>query len=128
MSATDPIVNNERITRYINEQGKIRPSTGKAGYNAFMPPKNLRLSIYRTETLGDGEVWAIADEFVSTAEKPVIARADLPASSYLSKALTIEPDGVPHPRHSNAVGWLTDHSAQKVIALQLAESAALFMK
>lgn len=128
MSVNDPIVGNERITRYINEQGKVRPSTGKAGYNAFMPPKNLRLSVYRTETLGNEEVWAIANEFVGTPEKPVIARADLPAATYYSHALTIATDGIPHPRHGNVIGWLGDHSAQKVVALQLAESAELSLK
>ena len=112
-----------RITRYINEKGKLRREGTAAGYNAFMPPRSLRLSVYHTETLNDTQVWEIAHDFVSTAEKPVIARADLPVRSYSTVGLRFEIDGQPHPRHGNALGWSDQHALQKIVALKLAESA-----
>ena len=114
-----------RITRYINEKGKLRREGTAAGYNAFMPPRNLRLSVYHTETLDDAQVRGIAHQFVSTPEKPVIARADLQVRNYSAVGLRIEIDGQPHPRHGNAVGWSDQHALQKIGALQLAESATV---
>ena len=128
MSSPAQVEEHEQISRYINEKKKIRPKEGKAGYNAFMPPRTLRMSVYRTDGLDEAGVWRIADEFVATAEKPVIARADLEAREYLSQQLSFDPDGIPHPRHANVIGWSDEQSFQKVIALQLAEAAVLVRK
>ena len=128
MNQPTPIAEGERITRYITEKGKVRPSTGKPGYNAFMPPSNLRLSVYRTEEMTDAEIWQVGDDFVGRAEKPVLAKADLPARAYLSHQLTFDLDGTPHSRHANVVGWSIEHSLQKMIALQLAEASVLVYK
>jgi len=120
-----PLPDGDRITRFINEKGKLRREGAAAGYNAFMPPKNLRLSVYHTETLGDPEVTAIAHTHVSTTEKPILARADLTVRHYTSQALRIEIDGRPHPRHGNVFGWSDEQALQKVIALRLAEAATV---
>jgi len=125
MSQPEPVAEHERISRYINEKKKLRSSAGKAGYNAFMPPRGLRLSIYRTQGLDEGQVWQLADEYVGSPEKPVIARADLHAEIYLSHNLSFDADGQPHSRHANVIGWSDDHSLQKIIALQLAEASNL---
>jgi hypothetical protein len=128
MNQPTPIAEDERITRYITEKGKIRPSTGKPGYNAYMPPTNLRLSVYRTEEMMDPEIWQVGDDFVSRPDRPVLARADLPARAYLSHQLAFDLDGRPHPRHANVAGWSAEHSLQKMIALQLAEASLLVYK
>lgn len=128
MSSPARVAEHERITRYINEKKKIRPKEGKARYNAFMPPRTLRMSVCRTDGLDGAEVWQIADEFVATAEKPVIARADLEAREYLSRRLSFDPDGIPHLRHANVIGWSDEQSLQQLIALELAEAAVLVHK
>ena len=86
------------------------------------------MSVCRTEGLDEAEVWQIADEFVGTAEKPVIARADLAAREFLSRQLSFDPDGTPHPRHANVIGWSDEQSLQKMIALELAEASVLIRK
>ena len=125
MTKVPELAEGDRITRYINEKGKLRREGAAAGYNAFMPPRNLRLSVYHTETLDEPEVEQIADDFVSTPDRPVLAKADLAVRIYSSAGLRIEIDGVPHPRHGNALGWSGQHALQKVVALQLAEAATV---
>ena len=115
----------EPITRYINERSKIKSSTAQARYNAFMPPSNRRLSVYRTEGIDQHEIWQIADEFVATEKKPVIARADLLASEFASHDLQIAPHPEPHERHANVIGWPEDEGRQRIIALELASTAVL---
>ncbi len=128
MTRREPLAPEDRITRYINEKGKLRPSIGKAGYNAFMPPrKNLRLSVYCTQGLEDPEIWQIAQDSVGTPERSVLGRSDLPAAAFFSHTLTIDQDGNPHPLHANVIGWPDDHELQRAIALELAESAALVL-
>jgi hypothetical protein len=124
----ESVSEDERISRFINERKKLTPSTGRARYNAFMPPRNAQMSVYRTILLSDEEVWQIGNAFVATADKPVIARADLSASVYFSNALTFDPDGIPHPRHANVVGWPGDETLQRLLAVQLAEAALLLYK
>ncbi len=128
MSSPAPVTEHERISRYINEKKKIRPKEGKAGYNAFMPPRTLRMSVCRSEGLDEAELWQIADEFIGTAEKPVIARADLEAGEYFSRRLSFDPDGMPYPRHADVIGWSDEPSLQKMIALELAEASVLVRK
>jgi hypothetical protein len=122
----EAVSDGERISRYINEKKKTRPSTGQARYNAFMPPAtDFRISVYRTQELEENAVWGIADEFVGTPQKPIIARADLSAIQITQRHLQIENAPHPHPRHANVTGWPEEEELQRVIAIELANIAAL---
>jgi hypothetical protein len=91
-----------------------------------MPPAtDRRISVYRTQDLIENEVWAIGDEFVGTPQKPIIARADLSAIQITRQQLQTEPSPHPHPRHANVTGWPEDEELQRVIAIELANIAAL---
>src|SRR5688572_1232276 len=114
----EPVSDSERITRFIVERSKFSPSTGRIKHNAFVPPNNRRLSVYRTEGLPNPEVWAIGNDFVAPAlGKPILARGDLQAAEFFKWNLRIEPDPTPHNRHCNVINWPESEWLQVAIEL-----------
>jgi hypothetical protein len=82
-----------------------------------------KTSIYRTFGLTDAEVWTIGDEYVTKPHPghlPILARADLQAQRVLDLDLKFDPDGSPHPRHANIIGWPDDQVARQMKAVSLA--------
>ena len=55
--------------------------------------------------------------------KPIPARADIGAKAVSDNRLAVDADGIPHPSHANIVGWPGSRSAQKLVAIRLAEAA-----
>ncbi len=90
-----------------------------------MPTRKRQISVYRTDNLVEGEIWNLGDDFVGTAAKPIIARADLSASQITMHQLAIQPVPDPEPRHANIIGWPEDEELQRVIAIELANIAIL---
>ena len=52
-----------------------------------------------------------------------IAAADIAAKAVSDNRLAVDADGIPHPSHANIVGWPGSRSAQKLVAIRLAEAA-----
>ncbi len=120
----------ERLTRYLDEKKKFSPLHKRVRFNAFTPPpSNRSLSVYRTDELGDGEIWQLGDEYVAPHRgKPIIARADLPASEVVSRGLRAEPDTRPHERHANIVNWPEPEDDWLKVATELANAAELIVR
>lgn len=98
-------------------------------YAALLPNKALQTSVYRTEGLSSAEVWKIGDDLVGTPlGRPIPARADVGANIVYDQGLAIDPDGIPHPRHANIIGWPGSRSAQKLVAIKLAEAAVCVLR
>ena len=124
----------ERISRYIFIRKYFNPRTGNISPQVFKLPSLKseeeihKLSIYRTEGLDEAEVWALADDQVTKNHPdrlPALARADTQAQKVLDLDLKFDPNGVPHPRHANIVGWPDDEVARQMKAVSLAKSAQL---
>lgn len=128
MKPTDPFQNKlereELISRFIFHSRLFSGSRVK--YAAFLPAKErFDISVYRIQNLSEGEIWEIDDQYVSglRGEKS-LGRADLSIGIILDLNLTIDPNGIPHPRHANVCfseGMMKDN--QKLIAIKLAEAA-----
>lgn len=119
------ILQTEVLTRYVLSEKYYR-SNGTVRHTAFMPPANLRLSVYRSSGLSEEEIREIGNQRVATPqEKPLIGRADILGSDVLDsdKDLRLEPDPVPHPLHANITGWPEQRDKQKLIAIKLASKA-----
>lgn len=116
----------ERISRFILTRQQIKSSTGEIKYNAFIPPANGRLSVYRTQNLDEDTIWAIGVQYVAAPQgKTVRARGDLVAADIVATGLVIETDPRPHPRHADIVGWPAEKDGQKQLAVELANAAML---
>ena len=124
----------EMITRYVIDKSQMA-GHGKVRFSAFMP-KDGKKSIYRIShpDLSETEIWTIGQDYVATPRsKTLRGRADLKAVAVYDEGLSFDPNGVPHPRHANIVGWPestpdSDTDAQELIAIKLALAATLHKK
>jgi hypothetical protein len=121
----------ELTTHFIfaHDQFDSKKCVVKSG--AFLPPKDKRLSIYRILKCSERKIWWFGNWYVTRKradKKPVLARGDLQALSFINANLHITPDGRPHPRHANVEGWPAEKPLQKMIAVNLANNARLVVK
>lgn len=123
------IGSNERLSRFLFDKKHFATSEYRVKHTAFMPPNTLRVSVYRSSTMNESEVWTIGDQFVAPARgKQVLGRADLSAAHVVEASLSVEPETTPHPLHADLTGWTADRLQQRVTALKLASKAVLAVK
>ncbi|MDP2719620.1 MAG: hypothetical protein Q8P44_07310 [Dehalococcoidia bacterium] len=121
---------NESLARYLSEKkGYFSTDRNAVLPRAFMPPLNLRLSVFRIDGLKLDEVWEIGQKKVIDVlplPKPLYGMADIKASKVRKFELEIEPSNTP-PRHADICGW-PEKARHKSIAQQLAAEATLILK
>lgn len=125
------IVNpNESLARYLSEKkGYFSTDRNSVLPRAFMPPLNLRLSVFRIDGLKLDEVWEIGQrEVIDVLPQPktLYGMADIKASKVREFDLEIEPSNTP-PRHADICGW-PEKARHKSVAQQLAAEAKLIVK
>lgn len=122
----------EMTTHFIFARDNFNPSKKTVHAAAFMPPKDRRLSIYRTCRCSEGKIWWLGGQYVAKKrKKAVLARGDLLAVKFARVQLVISAgraDRSPHPRHANVIGWPDDKPVQKMKAVELANEATLVLK
>ncbi len=119
----DPVIDpSEPVSRFLLK-GDLRPDGKTVKYSAFLPPSNLRLSVFRVFDLSDQQIWALAMEKVEPFRGKVIARGSLSVGQVESKQLTVQPDADTASRHANIVGWPEDRGQRGTIAQALAADA-----
>lgn len=120
----------ETITQYVVDKSQMT-GHGKPKAAAFMP-KDGKKSTYRIShpDLAEPEIWQIGQDYVATPQnKTLRGRADLKASVVYGEKLSFDPNGVPHPRHANIIGWPANNTdAQELIAIKLALASTLHKK
>ncbi len=115
------IDSNERISRFILSRNEFRPSDQTVKAKAFVPPKNKRLSVYRTSTLTEDEVWSIGNEFVAEPRgKTLYGRANLLAKDVYALQQKVEPETSIHPLHADIIPWPDGRDDILFLATQLA--------
>ena len=113
------------ISRFLFDSGHVRADK-TIKHNAFIPPKNYRLSVFKTDTLTAEQIYQIGAQYVMPLRgKPIKGVAQVNSSHVVAIGLSFDSDGVPHPRHSNIIGWSEDSSKDRVLALRLASEAVL---
>lgn len=125
------IVNpNESLARFINQKrGYFSTDNNSVKAMTFMPPPDLRLSVFRIDGLKLEEVWTIAQrEVIAVLPEPktLYGMADIKASKVREFDLEIEPSNIP-PRHADICGW-PEKAKIKSVAQQLAAEAKLILK
>lgn len=120
MPPVDPA---EPITRYIFSSSHFSAQNNRVKHNAFMPSSG-EVSVFRTDTLPEPEIWAIGQGISTQRGQQLHARGDLLTSDVLSLSLTVEPSEPP-PRHANITGWPHEKDLIKLRAMELAEKATL---
>ncbi len=124
------IVNpNESLGRYLTQKNHFSRRDNAVRTLAFMPPLNLRLSVFRVVGLKLDEVWEIGQkEIIDVLPQPktLYGMADIKASKVREFDLEIEPSNTP-PRHADICGW-PEKAKHKSVAQQLAAEAKLILK
>lgn len=129
MSTFDPnlVRFGEILSRYLFAESQYRTSDHSIRHTAFMPPGDLRLSVFRTSGLNEKDVWSIGEDIGQESKRTLHGKGDLIASEVTRVNLNIDPDNVP-ARHANVVGWPPEKHRQQLIAQKLASVATLKLK
>ena len=119
VGAVDPL-----LSRFIFSKAdfslpqRIRP-------RVFMPPPDLRLSVFDVHALVSDDIWQIGQEIAAIRTQNLHARADIQTSSATEHGLRVLMDEPPL-RHRVIEGWPANQKEdQKLIAMQLAAKATL---
>lgn len=118
-----------RVARYITSK-RLRWKEGGFALKpaAFLPAMSgagrLELSVFRTDGLSEGEIWALAVRHVVPLGRSLHGRGDLHARqvALTHPPLSLDMDEAP-PRHGNILDWPTDIDEQLALAQELAELA-----
>jgi len=94
-------------------------------HNAFMPPPDLRLSVYNVSDLPESDIWTLGKKRVSVPQnRTLYGRGELTVAAVAQVKLRVEADNDP-PRHADICGWPEEKAERKVLAMQLAQQAKL---
>jgi hypothetical protein len=131
MTSTDPpqlIGDDEILARFVMRREWIR-SDDTVRPDAFIPPRDLNLSVTRHAGLSGDQLWHRGHGVASLHSKPLLGRADIRAASVRkteSSSMNVIPAPLPeNVQHAHIVGWPSEKPRQKHIAQQLAVTALL---
>ena len=120
----------EPLARFILNKGDYR-ADGTVRHRIFLPsPKTGQTSVFRIFGLSENAIYEMGDNEVAQKRRPplsLIGRADIVVQQVLKKGLQIDADDIP-PRHANITSWPVEQSAQRLIAMELAGMAHLYLK
>ncbi len=117
----------ETIARFITSTRWYARSKNIVKPQAFMPPPDHRLSVFRINDLSEREIWRIGSENVvgrMAQPRTMYGRADIKALTVMESSLQIDPDNKPR-RHASIIGWPEPKEEQKSLAQELAADASL---
>ena len=118
----------ESLARYLTHGNRYSPVKNSVKPIAFLPPPNLRLSVFRVDGLTLEEAWETGQANVMPSPGQYLhGFADIKASAVYQTNLDVEPDNHP-PRHADIVGWPQEKSERKLIAQELAARATLRLR
>lgn len=130
MALSPKINSSESLGRYLTQKNHFSRMRNEVKPNAFFPPPNLQLSVYRIDGLTLDEIWKIGKENVvdSMAEpRNLYGIADVKARVVEEEKLTIMPDNLPS-RHANILDWPSEEARWLSITQRIAAEAKLILK
>lgn len=121
------MITDEPLTRFIFSRNHFSAAQNRVKHQAFLPPADLKLSVFRIAGLIEAEVWRIGDDIQAARSERIRARADLPSNEVMRVGLRTIRDEPP-ARHANIVDWPSeDKDGRKILAMELAAVASLAM-
>lgn len=120
----------ESLGRYLLYSAYYSSSKNSVKPRAFLPPSDLRLSVFRIDDLQLEEIWEMGQKKVIAAmlqPRKLLGIADIKASKVQENELEVEPDNIPS-RHANIIGWPEEKAQRMLIAQKLAAEAKLVLK
>jgi hypothetical protein len=109
------------LARYLYDKAHFSAENKRVKERAFLPPPNLRLSVFVVDALEHQE---IVDLGQTVTQRELRAYATLEDSITKAQGLRVERDDTPF-RHAEIAGWPAEKEHQKEIAQELASAATL---
>ena len=118
----------ELLARFILRKDYVRfDKTVKP--NAFIPPKNLQLSVTRHLSLTVELIWRAGEEVAAIQNLPLHGRADIECSHVTKLGLIARASPLPtNSNHADIIAWPDDKPAQKLLAQELAANSTYVSK
>jgi len=119
-----PVTANELLARFITDKDWIRADL-TIRQDAFIPPKDLQLSVTRHLNLSEQQLWliggAVVEELAGKKTAALYGRADIYVEQVLHQHLRAEAAPLlNNPNHAHITGWPAEKSARKNVAQELA--------
>lgn len=114
----------EPLARYLTSSNHFSRIKNRVKPGAFLPPSNLRFSVFRIRNFSESKIWQVGIRYVTKSRKTLHGRAELGVQAVESVDLDVVRTCYP-PRHAEILGWPIEKDHQKSIALDLAELSTL---
>ncbi len=129
---TLPALAEELLARFITKEFWVREDKSIRP-DAFVPPKDLNLSVTRHSGMPEEILWkighSVADMISTKRRGSLYGRADITTSEVVRHTLAVEAAPLPeNANHTHITGWPKDKPTQKHIAQRLAEAAKFVAK
>ena len=122
------IADDEKLARFVVVKEWVRADK-TIRPDAFIPPKDLNLSVTRHLGLTEEELWRVGFEVAEQLEGEaaiLYGSANVKAEEARRQNLKVCPHPLPrNPQHAHVFGWPMDKAARKNIAQELALLAKL---
>ena len=99
------VARKERLTHFIFSKSNFSVVNQRVKYGTFIPQKSSpkEISVYRTSSLTEIQVWAIGEKYVKRGDRTIKARADLSAGAVYDIGLEVVQAPQPHELHANII-------------------------
>jgi hypothetical protein len=119
-----PVASSEALARFVVQRHWIRHD-GTVKQDAFMPPRDLELSVTRHLGLTEDQLWGFGEQVAAElSAHRLLGRADVTVEVVHRNNLNVVPVPLPNnPNHAHLIGWPADKPLQKMIAQELAAAS-----
>ena len=125
-SLPERVSDGESLCRFIFSDKNFSSVNRRVKHHAFSP-KDREVSVFRTASLNDGEIWKLGQERAGEVRGNPRARADLFARAVRQARLNVVSAPTPHPRHANIVDWPAQKELQQLAKMELANASTLVL-
>jgi hypothetical protein len=122
------LTDDEMLARFVLKSEWVRQGDNTIKQDAFIPPKDLQLSVTRHTGISTEQLIETGKSVASETSLQFLGRADIQVRSVIKNALNAVAWPLPNNQnHAHLIGWPADKESRKSIAQELA-AAAVFTR
>jgi hypothetical protein len=119
-----PLSDDEMLARFVLKKEWIRKADNTPKQDAFIPPKDLQLSVTRHTGISTEQLIETGKAVAAETSLQFLGRADIEAGAVVKNALkAVAWPLAKNQNHAHVIGWPADKEARKTIAQELAAAA-----
>jgi hypothetical protein len=123
-AAGTTLSDDERLARFVLKPEWIRKVDNTVKQDAFIPPKDLQLSVTRHAGISPEQLVETGKSVAVATSLQFLGRADIDVQTLVKNALkAVAWPLTSNPNHAHVVSWPADKEARKTIAQELAAAS-----